>query len=165
MVLAALFVTLRYIPNSGPESTVTLASGDWGPLAMQSLIQHYYDLSATTEWARLERYRTEYAVTLRALQDYLPKPPSSILDCGGGPGRYAIELARLGYSVSLFDLSQISLSLARTNAHAANVSLAAYEHGSATDLSRFRDSSFDSVLLLGPLYHLTEAKDRELALQ
>jgi S-adenosylmethionine-dependent methyltransferase len=132
---------------------------------MQSLIQRYYDLSATTEWARLERYRTEYAVTMRALQDTLPKPPGSILDCGGGPGRYAIELARLGYSVSLFDLSQISLSLARTNAHAANVSLAAYEHGSATNLSRFRDSSFDSVLLLGPLYHLTEAKDRELALQ
>jgi len=132
---------------------------------MTDLIERYYDLSSSNEWARLERYRTEYAVTLRALKDHLPPPPACLLDCGGGPGRYAIELTKQGYIVTLFDLSQINLSLARTQAHAANVSLAAYEHGTATDLSRFAKGAFDGVLLLGPLYHLLTAGEREAALR
>jgi len=132
---------------------------------MSDLVQRYYDLSSSNEWARLERNRTEYALTLRALKDYLPSPPAHILDCGGGPGRYAIELTKQGYAVTLFDLSRINLSFARTQAHAASVSLAGYEHGTATDLSRFPDASFDAVLLLGPLYHLLLAAEREAALR
>ena len=31
----------------------------------------------------------------------------------------------------------------------------------ATDLSRYKDNSFDVVLLFGPLYHLTEKDERE----
>lgn len=132
---------------------------------MHELIEQYYNQSALTEWGRLERYRTEHAITRRVLKDHLPPAPASVLDCGGGPGRYAIELAQLGYAVTLFDLSLINLSTARTQAHAANTTLAGYEHGSATDLTRFPDSTFDSVLLLGPLYHLTEAAGREAALR
>ena len=41
----------------------------------------------------------------RAMEEYLPPPPTGLLDCGGGPGRYAIELTRRGYQVTLFDLS------------------------------------------------------------
>lgn len=132
---------------------------------MTDLIERYYDLSSANEWDRLERHRTEFAVTLRTLRDHLPPPPARILDCGGGPGRYAIELTKRGYEVTLFDLSRINLSFARTQAHAANVALAGYEHGTATDLSRFAADSFDAVLLMGPLYHLIDPKDREAALR
>ncbi len=132
---------------------------------MLNLVERYYDLSSLNEWERLERHRTEYAVTLRALRDHLPPAPAAILDCGGGPGRYAIELARQGYAVTLFDLSAANLSVARTQAHAANVTVAGYERGTATDLSRFDDESFDAVLLMGPLYHLTGAADREAAIR
>ena len=75
-------------------------------------IEHYYDRESESEWERLERHRTEWAVTLRAMRDYLPPPPAQVLDCGGGPGRYAIELARQGYEVTLFDLSAGNLRLA-----------------------------------------------------
>lgn len=132
---------------------------------MIDLVERYYDLSSANEWDRLDRHRTEYAVTLRALRDHFPAPPAKILDCGGGPGRYAVEMTRQGYAVTLFDLSRVCLSFARTQAHAAGVTLAAYEHGTATDLSRFADSSFDAVLLLGPLYHLVDAVDRMKALR
>ena len=47
------------------------------------------------------RHRTEFAVTKRALADYLPPPPARILDCGGGPGYYAIALTQQGYEVTL----------------------------------------------------------------
>jgi len=73
---------------------------------------------------------------------------------GGGPGRYAIELARRGYEVVLFDLARRCLDLAREKACEAGVELAGYEHGDARDLTRFGDREFDAVLLMGPLYHL-----------
>lgn len=127
-------------------------------------IERYYDQQPDYEWERIERHRTEFAVTMGALAEHLPPPPAQVLDCGGGPGRYAIELARRGYQVALFDLSAASLQLAREKAAEAGITLANYEQGTATDLSRFPDDAFDAVLLMGPLYHLLEEKDRQQAL-
>jgi len=128
-------------------------------------IEHYYDRQAEKEWDRLVRHRTEFAVTLRALTEHLPPTPARVLDCGGGPGRYAIELARRGYEVTLFDLSPECLRLAEKKAADADLTLAGYEQGTATDLSRYPDEAFDAVLLLGPLYHLLEEEDRLQALE
>lgn len=131
----------------------------------QSLITNYYDFSTSNEWTRLDRHRTELAITLRALKDFLPAAPAKILDCGGGPGRYAIELTKQGYAVTLFDLSAINLSFAHTQAYSSGVTISAYEHGTATDLSRFAGESFEVVLLLGPLYHLLTHEERLKCLQ
>ena len=128
-------------------------------------IQRMYDQQTGREWDRMDRHRTEFALTLRALAEHLPPPPARILDCGGGPGRYAIELARQGYEVVLFDLAPENLGLAREKAAAAEVTLAGYEQGTATDLTRFPDGHFDAVLLLGPLYHLLQETDRLRALE
>ncbi len=127
-------------------------------------IEHRYDSNPANEWDRLERHRTEFAVTLRAFDDYMLPPPARVLDCGGGPGRYAIALTRRGYAVTLFDLSAGNLAWATEKATAVGVSLAGYEHGTATDLSRFADETFDVVLLMGPLYHLLDEADRRQAL-
>ncbi len=112
----------------------------------------------------MARHRTEFAVTLRALEDHLPPPPAAILDCGGGPGRYAIDLTRRGYHVTLFDLSPELLTLARERATEAGVTLAGFEEGTAIDLGRFDDGAFDAVLLMGPLYHLLDETERRQAL-
>jgi SAM-dependent methyltransferase len=77
-----------------------------------SRVKRFYDQNPQYEWERLERHRTEFAVTMRALEDYLPKPPAKILDVGGGPGRYAIALTQRGYEATLFDISQGCLDLA-----------------------------------------------------
>ena len=69
-----------------------------------------------------------------------------------------------GYDVTLFDLSTGNLTLAREKAAEAGVTLAGFEQGTALDLARFADHSFDAVLLMGPLYHLLEAADRRRAL-
>ena len=127
-------------------------------------IARYYDRDAQHEWERMERHRTEFAVTLRAMEKYLPPPPARVLDCGGGPGRYAIELAKRGYRVTLFDLSPGNLQLAQEKVRAADVTLEAIEQGSATDLTRFAEDVFDAVLLMGPLYHLLEVEQRQQAL-
>lgn len=127
---------------------------------IETAVQELYNSASEREWQRMDRHRTEFAVTWRVLAEHLPPPPARILDCGGGPGRYAIELARQGYEVTLFDLSPGNLELAQTKADEAGVSVAAIVQGTATDLSRFGDGSFDVVLLMGPLYHLLEEQER-----
>lgn len=128
-------------------------------------IKAFYDKGAQYEWERLERHRTEFAVTLRALKDYLPPAPAQILDVGGGPGRYSIALAQLGHHVTLFDLSKSCLELARQKAQEAGAKIMSFEHGDARDLSRFANEGFDAVLLMGPLYHLLTEEDRRKALR
>ena len=127
-------------------------------------IEHYYDEEAHIEWQRLERHRTEFAVTMRTLTDYLPSAPQAVLDGGGGPGRYALALSSLGHQVTLLDLSQGNLTLAQQKAQERNISLVQYVHGNALNLSSFPLKSFDAVLLLGPLYHLLDLPERQQAI-
>lgn len=127
-------------------------------------VEGYYDQNAQYEWDRLERHRTEFAVTMRALGDYLPCPPARILDVGGGPGRYAIALTERGYGVALVDLSRDCLEFARAKAKEAGVTLDGYVHSDARDLSSFAEHGYDAVLLMGPLYHLLSETDRRSAL-
>lgn len=88
-----------------------------------SEVEAFYDRNPQYEWERLEHHRTEFAVTLRAFKDYLPAVPAKILDVGGGPGRYSIALAQLGYEVTLFDLSKNCLELAKQKAQETQVAL------------------------------------------
>lgn len=62
-------------------------------------VQSFYDKNAQNEWDRLDRHRTEFAVTIRAFKDHFPPSPADVLDVGGGPGRYSITLTKLGYRV------------------------------------------------------------------
>jgi ubiquinone/menaquinone biosynthesis C-methylase UbiE len=127
-------------------------------------VQAYYNSHAAAEWARLDRHRTEFAVTLRALAEFLPPPPASVLDLGGGPGRYAIALTRKGYAVTLADVAQGSLALAQAKAAEAGVALHAIVKADALDLSTLPAEQYDHVLLMGPLYHMTRLSDRRQAL-
>ncbi len=128
-------------------------------------VTQFYDQNVPSEWTRLsERHRTEFAVTLRAIADYVPPPPARLLDLGGGPGRYALELARQGYTVTLADISTAELNFARQQAQAQNLDLAEVLALDARDLAPLADASFDVVLILGPLYHLLTLPDRQAAL-
>ena len=126
-------------------------------------VEQLYDEKTEYEWERLERHRTEFAVTLRALSDYLPPAPAKILDIGGGPGRYAIALTQQHYDVTLLDLSENNLKMAQTKAKEAGASLAATIQGNVLDLPALINETYDAALLLGPLYHLLTQTERETA--
>lgn len=130
-----------------------------------SEVEAFYDDNAQYEWDRLDCHRTEFAVTMRALRDYLHPPPVRVLDIGGGPGRYAIALSKQRYQVTLFDLSRRCLEFAKQKAREAGVKLEDYRHGSATDLSFYLNESFDAILLMGPLYHLFSHEERSLTVK
>ena len=128
-----------------------------------NLVERLYDNDPQREWARETRHRTEFAVTRRALANYLPPPPATIADLGGGPGRYAIPLARQGYAVTLVDLSRGNLALAQAKAVETGVALTAVIHANVLSLPPLPEEGYDAVLLLGPLYHLLEQSEREQA--
>jgi SAM-dependent methyltransferase len=117
------------------------------------------------EAARLEQSHgpLELARTREILERWLPPPPARVLDVGGGPGAHAAWLAARGYAVSLVDPVPLHVEQARAAAARAGHALAAARLGDARRLEE-PDGAVHAVLLLGPLYHLTERADRLRAL-
>jgi S-adenosylmethionine-dependent methyltransferase len=111
------------------------------------------------------RHRAEFEVTMRALTEFLPSAPAKLIDIGGGPGHYAINLVERGYNVTLVDLSSGNLGFAKQKAAEAGVKLDSFVHANALNLSAFPEASFDSALLMGPLYHLHKLEERRTALE
>ena len=106
----------------------------------------------------------ELARTQEIIRRYAPRPPAIVFDVGGGPGIYACWLAKQGYEVHLIDATPLHIEQARqTSLLQLDTPLAEIEVGDARSLKR-ADMSVDIVLLLGPLYHLTERADRLAAL-
>ena len=110
--------------------------------------------------------KLEFLMTMSILEKNLPALADgaeiSVLDLGGGAGVYSFPLAKKGYKVTLADLSETLLEQAKKQKEEDKVdNLISCDQVNATDLSRYKDSSFDVVLLFGPLYHLTEKAERE----
>jgi len=139
-----------------------------GEQASVELVRSYYTETVRAEWRRLVKdpaHRVELETTLHFLDQSLP-PQARILDAGGGPGRYTIELARRGHDVVLLDMTPANLDFARRQIKRAKVQaqVTAVVEGTILDLSRFADASFDAAVCLGgPLSHVLDAADRERA--
>lgn len=131
----------------------------------KKLVKKYYTGYVRKEWNRLVKdpyHRLEFDTTLHFLKRYLPKN-GLILDAGGGPGRYTIELAKQGYYVVLLDITLANLVFAKRQIKKAKLQSRVKEvvEGSITDLSRFADNTFDAVICLGgPLSHVLDKKER-----
>jgi SAM-dependent methyltransferase len=105
--------------------------------------------------------RLEFIRTTEIIGRRLPAVPALVADIGGGPGRYALWLAGLGYRVEHRDL--VPLHVRQLEADAAGLGGLHMAVGDARDLD-LHDASADAVLLLGPLYHLRRRADRVRAL-
>lgn len=102
----------------------------------------------------------ERVLTTRLLEPHLGEPGRA-LDLGGGTGPYSVWLAELGWDVTLADLSPELLEIAASSLPAGTVREVV--EIDARDLSRWDDGTFDAVLSLGPMYHLTSPADRSRA--
>jgi SAM-dependent methyltransferase len=91
----------------------------------------------------------------------LPPPPATVADIGGGPGRYTLWLAGLGYHVVHRDL--MPLHVQQLTAAAEGDGRIESQVGDARELD-LATGSVDAVLLLGPLYHLGSRAGRVRAL-
>jgi ubiquinone/menaquinone biosynthesis C-methylase UbiE len=110
------------------------------------------------------RPRLELLRVQEILEAWLPAPPSTVVDIGGGAGVHATWLARRGYDVHLVDPVPLHVEQAReASAGQADAPLASVSLGDARALALEGDS-VDVALLFGPLYHLREREERLEAL-
>jgi SAM-dependent methyltransferase len=124
---------------------------------------HYERGEEADRLARSGTGRLEFERTQEIVLRHLPPPPATVADIGGGPGRYAIWLAGLGYRVVHRDIVPMHVDQVRAAAAAAGVAVdAAVGDARGLDLG---EETVDAVLLLGPLYHLTRRADRVQALR
>ena len=119
----------------------------------------------TPEEARLQQgpFQLEEARTRELIQRFAPPPPAIVADVGGAAGAYALWLAEAGYTVYLVDAAPRLVAEAERRSLAARRPLASCRVGDARALE-LPDEAADVVLLLGPLYHLTDPNDRARAL-
>ena len=135
---------------------------------VEDIVKEWFTKTARHEWRRLKQdpyHQIEFIVTMHFLEKYLPKH-GLVLDAGGGPGRYTIELAKRGYNVILLDLVPEMLKLAQRKIKRAGVlrKIKQFVQGSVEDLKMFPDETFDAVVCLGaPLCHLLKVGQREEA--
>ena len=107
----------------------------------------------------------EFERTKEILLEKLPKPPAVIYDIGGAYGEYSWWLASLGYEVYLFDLSETNIAMsAELATDYPGVKLVSATVCDARSIPRL-DKSADAVLLMGPLYSITEYEERILAIE
>ena len=133
------------------------------PKGLDPEIADYYERAP--EEARLGQgpFQLEEARTRELIQRYAPRPPGTVIDVGGAAGAYALWLAGVGYSVHLLDPVPRLVAEAQRRSAAAERPLVSCRVGDARAMELPSEMA-DIVLLLGPLYHLTDAGDRARAL-
>jgi len=76
-------------------------------------IARFFDDYGEREWERFDASpmdRVNLEVHLRLLREFI-RPGDRVLDAGAGPGRFTLELARLGATVVAGDISARQLEL------------------------------------------------------
>jgi len=121
-------------------------------------VRKYYDTHVTEEDERLEENVFELPVTFKFLDKYL-KPGARVLDMACGTGKYAAELIERDVKVGLNDLSEKNMEMARARL-GAHPNIIHSEVSNAVNSGLWEKEEWDAILLLGPLYHMTNRKNR-----
>jgi SAM-dependent methyltransferase len=131
------------------------------------LVGGYFDNYGEREWARLDA-NAESRVSFhlhRALLEKFVAAGAEVLEAGAGPGRFTIELAKLGARITVGDLSAVQLEFNRAQVAAAGhaESVVARKVLDIVDLSEFAAETFDAVVAYGgPLSYVLERADDAL---
>ena len=131
-------------------------------------IRAFYDAYGEREWERFDlspANRVNFYLHCRYLEQYI-HAGDHVLDVGAGPGRFTIELAKLGATVTVADISPRQLELNRSKVRAAGYEASVVDRVpvDVADLSRFPPGRFDAVVCYGgPLSYVFEQADDALS--
>lgn len=129
-----------------------------------SYISQFYDQYGEREWVRFERSpmrKVNFHVHRWYLERYI-KQGDRVLEVGAGPGRFTIELAKLGASILVGDISPRQLELNREKVQEAGYegAVVGREVMDIVNLSQLPSESFDAVVCYGgPLSYVFEQVD------
>ena len=128
---------------------------------MSKELEQYYNKFCEDKRLTRRHGNVEYVTSMKYIHKYLEDMPkdAKILDIGAGTGRYSVALAEEGYDVTAVELVKYNLGILKQKGS----SVKAYQ-GTALNLKRFEDNSFDLTLLFGPMYHLCTMDEKKKAL-
>lgn len=128
---------------------------------MSKELEKYYNKFCEDKRLTRRHGNVEYITSMKYIHKYLEDMPkkAKILDIGAGTGRYSVALDNEGYDVTAVELVKYNLGILKQK----KSSVKAYQ-GTALNLKRFEDNSFDLTLLFGPMYHLCTMEEKKKAL-
>ena len=128
---------------------------------MSKELEQYYNKFCEDKRLTRRHGNVEYVTSMKYIHKYLEDMPkkAKILDIGAGTGRYSVALANEGYDVTAVELVKYNLGILKQKGS----SVKAYQ-GTALNLKRFEDNTFDLTLLFGPMYHLCSMEDKQKVL-
>jgi SAM-dependent methyltransferase len=132
--------------------------------SLEQQIARYYEKGQEADRLESPFSRWEKIRTLDLLDRFLPPAPALILDVGGAAGAYAFPLAERGYVVDLFDPVPLHIEQAKRRAAIDQRMPRSIQVGDARAIP-CDDRAADAVLFFGPLYHLTDCKERVKAIR
>ncbi|HEY6203698.1 MAG TPA: methyltransferase domain-containing protein [Candidatus Limnocylindria bacterium] len=118
-----------------------------------SVIRRYFDEFGIREWERLERRpmdRVNFEMHRRMLDRFV-RSGDRVLEIGAGPGRFTIELARVGARVTVTDISPAQLDLNSEKVAAAGAEGAVVQRAvrDVLDLGAYAEGAFDATVCYG----------------
>ncbi len=137
---------------------------------MQEIIEYYNKFNENKRLLS-PHGKVEFLTTMKYLKEYIDRFKKEnermpeIIDIGAGTGRYSFALAELGCKTTAVELVERNLEVLRSQKVEASIKRRVKAvQGNATDLSQFKDESFDMALVFGPMYHLFGCEEKKKAL-
>jgi len=119
-------------------------------------LEKYYNKFCEDKRLTRKYAQVEFLTSMKYIHDYLGNNGNEkILDVGAGTGRYSVQLANEGYDVTAIELVKHNLGVLKSKGSTVKAM-----QGTALDLSRFSENTFDMTLVFGPMYHLYTFEDK-----
>lgn len=128
-------------------------------------IAEFFDAFGEKEWERLTatpRDQVSFHIHTHYLQKFI-KAGDSVLEAGAGAGRFTIELAKLGTTITVGDISKVQLELNKKYVTEAGFEkcVDARVQLDITNLAEFENNQFDAVVCYGgPLSYVLDKAEQ-----
>jgi len=107
--------------------------------------------------------QVEFLTTMKYIHECIGGgEKKKILEVGAGTGRYSIALAKEGHEVDALEYTVHNFGI--MNSKIGDLSNIRTCQGTALDLARYADETFDITLVLGPMYHMYSKEDKQKVL-